>query len=78
MKVAFGTVIYKQARGFFDDLMECVSYQTDADFDVLIVNDNYSKAELAELNMNPDVFVDLEPKHVSIAQTRIGRKHYRR
>lgn len=71
MKVAFGTVIYKQARGFFDDLMESVVNQTDKDFDVLIVNDNYSKEELAELNMAPDVFVDLEPRHVSIAQTRI-------
>lgn len=71
MKVAFGTVIYKQAREYFDDLMYCVFHQTDSDFDALIVNDNYSKDELKNLNMDADVFVDLEPRHVSIAQTRI-------
>jgi len=71
MKVAFGTVIYKQAREYFDDLMYCVFHQTDSEFDVLIVNDNYSKDELKNLNMDADVFVDLEPRHVSIAQTRI-------
>lgn len=71
MKTVFGTVIYKQARGFLDDLIHCVSHQTDSDFDVLVVNDNYSKKELDELNIKSDIFLNLEPKHVSIAQTRI-------
>lgn len=71
MKAAFGTVIYKQARGFLEDLMACVENQTDKDFDVLIVNDNYEQRELDELNLTCDLFVNLQPKHVSIAQTRI-------
>lgn len=71
MKVAFGTVIYKQAKCFFKDLMACVANQTDIDFDVLIVNDNYSKVELEDLNITADIFLDLEPKHCSVAQTRI-------
>ena len=36
MKVAFGTVIYKQAKSFFNDLMASVAGQSDTDFDVLI------------------------------------------
>lgn len=71
MKIAFGTVIYKQAKAYFDDLMYCVSHQTDSDFEVLIVNDNYSKEELSDLHFAADQFIDLEPRHVSIAQTRI-------
>ncbi len=71
MKAAFGTVIYKQAREFFDELMDCVFNQTDTEFGVVIVNDNYTKEEIRELNFAADLFVDLEPKHVSIAQTRI-------
>ena len=71
MKVAFGTVIYKQAKGFFKDLMNCVEHQTDSQFDVIIVNDNYSKEELKDLDIRADLFVDLEPKHCSVARTRI-------
>lgn len=71
MKVAFSTVIYKQARAFYDELMKSVSSQTDSDFDVLIVNDNYSDEELANLTINADIFLNLEPKHCSVAQTRI-------
>ena len=71
MKVAFGTVIYKQAKKFFKDMMQCVSSQTDQLFDTIIVNDNYSKEELEELHFSADLFLDLEPKHCSVAQTRI-------
>lgn len=71
MKIAFGTVIYKQARGFFNDMMHCVLNQTDRLFDVIIVNDNYSKEELSELDFKADLFLDLQPKHCSVAQTRI-------
>ncbi len=71
MKICFGTVIYKQAKQFFNDLIGSISHQTDKDFDVLIVNDNYSKTELADLNISANLFVDLEPRHCSIAQTRI-------
>ncbi len=71
MKIAFGTVIYKQAKSYFNDLMNSVSKQTAGDFDVIIVNDNYSKDELSDLTIKADLFLDLEPKHCTVAQTRI-------
>ena len=86
MKVCLGTVIYKQSREFFQDLIKSVDSQTDKAFDLLIVNDNYTMDELREIDVickygapnkvapsiaGETVFVDLEPKHCSIAQTRI-------
>ncbi|MCR5416405.1 MAG: hypothetical protein K6E79_06395 [Pseudobutyrivibrio sp.] len=87
MKICLGTVIYKQAVDFLPDLLKSVDNQTDKDFDLLIVNDNYKKDELISagvLNENgaiadiaPSIsgqirFVDLEPMHCSIASTRIN------
>ncbi len=86
MNVCLGTVIYKQSRDFFSDLIKSVDSQTDKDFDLLIVNDNYSQDELQEIGVickygapnkvapsiaGETVFVDLEPMHCTVAQTRI-------
>ncbi len=70
-KIAFGTVIYKQAKQYFDDLMHCVFHQTDPDFGVVVVNDNYSKEELSELHFSADVFLNLEADHLTPGQLRI-------
>ena len=86
MKICFGTVIYKQAKEFFTDLIESVDKQTDKNFDLLITNDNYDLSELVEMGVLTEDnkpcqvaktingvvrFVDLQPLHLSIAQTRI-------
>ncbi|SCZ78698.1 glycosyltransferase family A protein [Pseudobutyrivibrio xylanivorans] len=72
MKTCFATVIYKQAKDFFDPLVDSLKIQTDKDFDFLVINDNYSKSELDELNF-PDntILVDCQSQHLSIVQTRI-------
>ncbi len=86
MKVCFATVIYKQAQPYFDDLIKSIDNQTDKDFDLVIVNDNYSTDELinlgvlsekGEVNQIPQslkgdtVLVDLQSQSLSIAATRI-------
>lgn len=74
MKVCLGTVIYKQAVGFLDDLLKSVDNQTDKDFDLLITNDNYSSEEIEKLNIldRPRThYLNLQPLGCTIAQTRI-------
>ena len=72
MKTCFTTVIYKQAFPFFSDLIESINAQTSQSFDLLIINDNYSKAELESLPIPEGAkVVDLSDKHLSIAGTRI-------
>ena len=72
MKACFATVIYTQAKPYLQELLDSVDNQTDKDTDLLIINDNYSKSELAELKL-PDyaVVVDCHEKKLSIVQTRI-------
>ena len=86
MKVCFGTVIYRQAKPFFKDLVGALSGQSYKDFDVLIANDNYDLNELADMGVIDEVgkprnlvdglqgsvyFLNLQPLHLSIAQTRL-------
>ena len=72
MKTCFGSVIYKQAREYFQPLVDSLEAQTDKDFDFLVINDNYSKSELAELSFPENtVLIDCELQHLSIVQTRI-------
>ena len=52
MKTALGIVIYKQSKDFFTDLMASVENQTDSDFELLIINDNYSASELEEIGFD--------------------------
>ena len=72
MKTCFATVIYKQARPYLQDLLDSVDKQTSNDFDLLIINDNYSKSELKELKLpvNANV-IDLSERQLSIGGTRI-------
>ncbi|MBE5915226.1 MAG: glycosyltransferase family 2 protein [Pseudobutyrivibrio ruminis] len=79
MKTAFATVIYKQAHAYLQDYVKSVDNQTDRDFTLLIINDNYTKAELAEIEKEIVAntrgisiqIIDLYDKHLSIAETRI-------
>ncbi|MDC7278864.1 glycosyltransferase [Butyrivibrio fibrisolvens] len=77
MKTAFATVIYKQAREYLDDFLKSVDEQTDKDFDLLLVNDNYNSNELEEiqtilesLTINYKI-LDISQQKLSIAGTRI-------
>ena len=79
MKTALSTVIYKQAHPYLQDLLTSVDNQSDKDFDLLIINDNYTKEELeavkTEINKNINginIYIeDISDKHLSIAGTRI-------
>ncbi|MBO6282694.1 MAG: glycosyltransferase family 2 protein, partial [Pseudobutyrivibrio sp.] len=79
MKTALSTVIYKQAHPYLQDLLTSVDNQSDKDFDLLIINDNYTKAELEEVEKQIHNTVhginihieDISDKHLSIAGTRI-------
>ena len=72
MRVCFGTVIYKQAQEFFADLVRSVEKQTAEEFDLLIINDNYSKEELYELDRPEDaIVVDMSDKKLSPGMYRI-------
>ena len=79
MKTLLATVIYKQARPYLEDLIKSIANQTDKDFSLLLINDNYEKEELAELKgeiraVLPDTevqLVDISKKHLSIPETRI-------
>ena len=79
MKTALSTVIYKQAHPYLQDLLTSVDNQSDKDFDLLIINDNYTKEELEEVETQIRNTVhginihieDISDKHLSIAGTRI-------
>ena len=86
MKAVLGTVIYKQAEVFLQDLLTSVDNQQDKDFDLLITNDNYTDEDLIRLNVINDQqdanqnlvqlngkvnFLNLRPLGCTIAQTRI-------
>lgn len=79
MKTALSTVIYKQAHPYLQALIKSVDNQTNKDFDLLIINDNYSKEELeavkSEINKNINGInihiEDISDKQLSIAGTRI-------
>lgn len=46
MKVAFGTVVYKEAFNYYIDFIDSINKQTYRDFDTVILNDNLDKSEL--------------------------------
>lgn len=79
MKTALSTVIYKQAHPYLQDLLTSVDNQSDKDFDLLIINDNYTKEELEEVETQIQNTVhginihieDLSERKLSIAGTRI-------
>lgn len=72
MKTCFATVIYKQAREFFEPYIESVNQQTDQEFDLLLLNDNYSKEELSTLSIPANaVVVDENGKGLSIGLLRV-------
>ncbi len=86
MKTCFATVIYKQAKPYFKDLLASLASQTDKDFDLLLLNDNYSQADLIEMGILSEAgsvndvlssvdgatrLVDCSSKKLSIAQNRI-------
>lgn len=79
MKTALSTVIYKQAHLYLQALLESVDNQSDKDFDLLIINDNYTKEELEEVEKQIQNTVhginihieDISDKQLSIAGTRI-------
>ena len=79
MKTALSTVIYKQAHPYLQDLLTSVDNQSDKDFDLLIINDNYTKDELEEVEKQIQNTVhginvhieDLSERKLSIAGTRI-------
>ena len=72
MKTCLATVIYKQAQPYLQDLLDSVDNQSDKDFDLLIINDNYTLEELAQLPLPENaVVVDLSSQHPSIVETRI-------
>lgn len=79
MKTALSTVIYKQAYPYLQDLLTSVDNQSDKDFDLLIINDNYTKEELEEVETQIRNTVhginihieDISEKKLSIAGTRI-------
>ena len=87
MRVCLGAVIYKQAEAFLMDLVGSINGQTDQDFDLLIVNDNYELKDLQSLGvvteeaqLSPSLapavrgernFLNLKPVGCTVAQTRI-------
>jgi glycosyltransferase involved in cell wall biosynthesis len=72
MRICLTTVIYKQAQPYLQDLLDSVDNQSDKDFDLLIINDNYTAEELKQLPLPENtVLVDLSSKHPSIVETRI-------
>lgn len=72
MKTCFATVIYKQAKDFFEPYIESIGRQTDRDFDLLLLNDNYSKEELSELPIPPGtILVDENGKGLTIGLLRV-------
>ncbi len=86
MKTCFATVIYKQAGEFLKDFVTSVDSQTDKDFDLVLINDNFSREELQAVgvydkdfkvvNLAPSLkgttsLIDLESFQYSIAEMRI-------
>lgn len=72
MKTCFATVIYKQAKPYIKPLVDSLQAQSDNDFDLLVINDNFSRDELSELELPANTkLIDCDPKHLSIVQTRI-------
>ena len=79
MKTALSTVIYKQAYPYLQDLLNSVDKQTSKEFDLLIINDNYTKEELEKVSTEINTTVknihihveDISEKKLSIAGTRI-------
>lgn len=51
-KICFGTVIYTQAREYLPELIDSIEAQTDKDFEILIINDNYPPTELNGLGIS--------------------------
>lgn len=86
MKTCFATVIYRQAGEFLKDFVTSVDSQTDKDFDLVLINDNFSREELQAVgvydkdfkvvNLAPSLkgttsLIDLESFQYSIAEMRI-------
>lgn len=79
MKTVFTTVIYKQAESFIPEYIKSVDNQTDKDFDLLIINDNFNSEELKAVEHQINLLTtglkihveDLFDQHLSIAGTRI-------
>ncbi len=72
MKTCFATVIYSQAKPFLQDLLDSVDNQTEKDFDLLIINDNYSPRELNWLELPAEAkLVNLYDNRFTIGRTRI-------
>lgn len=71
MKIAFGSVTYKNAWNYRAEFMESLNKQTMSEFDLLIINDNVENInELKELTSLNLIIVD-KPYAMSIAELRI-------
>lgn len=44
--IAFGTVVYREALGFFAEFLQSIDNQTFKEFDLLIINDGVDESEL--------------------------------
>lgn len=82
MRTAFATVIYQQAKPFLDDFLRSIDNQTDNDFELILINDNYSNPEIEDivnrlkgLTINYQI-VDFKERKLSIAGTRIEMLKY--
>ena len=76
MKTALSTVIYKQAYPYLQDLLDSVDKQTSKEFDLLIINDNYTKEELekvsTEINKTVKNFInELKTIENDISKTKV-------
>lgn len=71
MKIAFGSVTYKNAWNYRFEFIESLNKQTMSEFDLIIINDNVENIkELKELTSINLIIID-KPHAMSIAELRI-------
>lgn len=80
MKVAFGTVVYKEAFNFSDDFINSINIQNSQEFDTILLNDNLSFSELEYLEKKLETKVkiytkkkDLKPYELRIQLIEIAK-----
>lgn len=63
MKVAFGTVVYKEAFNFRDEFINSINIQNNRKFDTILLNDNLLIKELKYLETNIETNVKVYTKN---------------
>ena len=72
MKVLFASVIYKSVLKYFDEFYNSIMNQTYKNFDIFFLNDNLSRNEIENLNLENNITIkDKKSKYISSSRVEL-------